>query len=111
MQQQIGAHTYKDFGWGVDPETINFEKLIANRLKRHEANPSKLPRDLTKLIYKDIPFKTSFGVIVGDYNPIENSCAFANTIFRAINIDFKLNPEDVELDYIPKYNTVSSTFA
>ncbi len=94
--------------WGVDLETIDFEYLINNRITRDQTCPSSIPRELSKLLYKDICFKSAFGIVLPEYNPIENLCALVNTVLRAVEIDFVLRPQDVQVNYFPKYNTVRS---
>ncbi len=97
-----------DDTWGVDINSLDYGSLVSNRLQREDIVPSDIPRELDKLIYKDICFRAVFGIIWPEYNPVENTCALINTVLAAVGIDFQLDHKEVDISYMPYYNSLTS---
>ncbi|OOB79415.1 MAG: hypothetical protein BEN18_04065 [Epulopiscium sp. Nuni2H_MBin001] len=92
--------------WKVDLNTIDYEGLLKNRISRDFISPSDIPQELCRLLYKDICFKSAFGVVRPTYNPVKNICALLNTVLRAAGINFQLNPDDIDVSPLPTYSSL-----
>ncbi|ONI43943.1 hypothetical protein AN639_00185 [Candidatus Epulonipiscium fishelsonii] len=101
----------QDEHWKINIKEIDFETLLKNRISRENIKPSYYPENIIEVLFKDIVFKSAFGVIVQNYNPIKNICALLNTVFKAVRIDKKLKEECVSTNHLPQFSTMEEFLA
>ncbi|ONI47544.1 hypothetical protein AN644_04885 [Candidatus Epulonipiscium fishelsonii] len=92
--------------WKGNLREINFEEMVKNRICREDAKPSYYPENIIQALFKDTVFKSAFGVIIKNYNPIKNTCAFINSIFKAVCINKELKESCISTSHLPQFATM-----
>ncbi|ONI40882.1 hypothetical protein AN639_12855 [Candidatus Epulonipiscium fishelsonii] len=105
-EEYLMKPSQQDKQWNRNLREINFEEIVKNRICREDAKPSYYPENIIQALFKDTVFKSAFGVIIKNYNPIKNTCAFINTIFEATGINKKVNEACISTSHLPQFATM-----